>query len=307
MEGKMSNYEHGNNGQGHRRVNRIAVVIDFDNQKFTCAGLGMAFLPAVLMVMARELGEVIIASTFVDVSSLNLQERTILYKSGFELVDCPRLSRDKDTADFKIINHLGFLSSYVDFDVLLFASLDRDFIPAVQSVRNRGRQVFIVVPTLTSISELVYASDGYLIYENRMSSENTPLRRASIMLKEGQTQPNGDHEAFKHLMVLRQIVGVLVSELKPSKPLGFFTIVKKVEEALKQLGVESNGTKVQVYLDILKWHDVLKLTDVPVSVNPVTEGTARRFYRVDTDHVFVTTPLEAFQDQPVSQVDLLSN
>ncbi|OIO51900.1 hypothetical protein COY93_00330 [Candidatus Uhrbacteria bacterium CG_4_10_14_0_8_um_filter_58_22] len=90
---------------GHRRAEKVALVVDLENISFTCAGMGIAFSPATLMVMARELGEVIYATAFIDAQSLSTQDRIHLFKSGVTVVDCPRLSRGKDTVDPKIIEY----------------------------------------------------------------------------------------------------------------------------------------------------------------------------------------------------------
>ncbi|MFH2062757.1 MAG: NYN domain-containing protein [bacterium] len=297
---------------------KVILVLDLENFSLSLkgegfesvtGGEGLLFSPAGLLNVAREVGHVIRAMAFADASRLTIRQRDLLHGCGIEVIDCPRLRRDKDTADPNIISLLGFLARYVIFDTLIFASLDRDFIPAIQDLRNQGQAVLILKPANRSSSDLIGSADGFMTYEDLVDSEDSPLKRASDMLGRKQFSSNGDMEAFLVLVRLRQIVNVLLLEMRlDTTPLNFWAMVRglKKEGLFSELDWRPKDDELRHFLSVLRRHGVLVPAKVfPPTVTIVDNGQARKFFLVDTYHGFVLMPLKDFTDQLDSSDDVV--
>lgn len=94
--------------------------------------------PAGYMQLAGETGERLYFSRF----------RPGLVRAGFEVIDCPAVSRGgKNAADIRIvIDALDLLDHRTRFDEFVLASGDSDFTPLLQRLRTEDRRITIVSP-----------------------------------------------------------------------------------------------------------------------------------------------------------------
>lgn len=82
----------------------------------------------------------------------NSKWRSFFTKAGFEIVDCPPLSRqEKNGADIRIcLDVMDSLSSRVIYDEYVIASGDSDFTPLFQRIRADDRQITLLTTNPTS-------------------------------------------------------------------------------------------------------------------------------------------------------------
>lgn len=75
--------------------------------------------------------------------------RPNLVRAGFEVIDCPAVTRQgKNAADIRIVlDSLDLLAHRSRFDEFLFASGDADFTPLLQRIRAEDRRITIMSPS----------------------------------------------------------------------------------------------------------------------------------------------------------------
>jgi uncharacterized LabA/DUF88 family protein len=149
---------------------RVALLVDLDNFIASCSSKGVKVSPSKLMERARTAGNLVWAAVFVDSSTLSAHERSSWFANGFDICDCPKASAKddqarKDTVDPAIIKKLYSVADLLPVSEVLLASADRDFILAVQHLRNTGKRVRIVVPVPGERISLACYADGALVYK----------------------------------------------------------------------------------------------------------------------------------------------
>ena len=72
-----------------------------------------------------------------------------LVRAGFEVIDCPAVTRQgKNAADIRIVlDVLDLLSHRTRFDEFVLASGDADFMPLLQRIRAEDRRITIMSPS----------------------------------------------------------------------------------------------------------------------------------------------------------------
>jgi hypothetical protein len=85
-----------------------------------------------------------------------------LVRAGFEVVDCPSMTRGgKNAADIRmVIDALDLLASPVAYDEFVIASSDSDFAPLLHRIRAAARQIVVICPG--------YASSAYTCLADRL-------------------------------------------------------------------------------------------------------------------------------------------
>lgn len=78
--------------------------------------------------------------------------RPSLVRAGFEVVDCPAMTRaGKNAADIRlVIDALDLLASEAIYDEFVIASGDSDFAPLLQRLRSRDKRITVMTPSYTS-------------------------------------------------------------------------------------------------------------------------------------------------------------
>jgi len=78
--------------------------------------------------------------------------RTAFTEAGFEVVDCPRLTRGKNAADVRmVIDVLDAIAAEVAPEDILLATSDSDFLPLLHRLRARDRRCLLLAhPALAS-------------------------------------------------------------------------------------------------------------------------------------------------------------
>lgn len=161
-----------------RRRIRTALFVDFDNMfggllaLDRTVGLAFAESPEVWLTALQTFGladqyrDVLLRRVYLnpagwisdsklgnDSGRLYLQKfRPYLTQAGFEVVDCPALTRlNKNAADIRIvIDVLESLNSNASYDEFIIASSDADFTPLLQKLRAADRRTVIMSASTTS-------------------------------------------------------------------------------------------------------------------------------------------------------------
>lgn len=88
-----------------------------------------------------------------------------LVRAGFEVVDCPSLSRDKNAADIRIvIDALDLLEGPSRYEEFVIGSGDSDFTPLLRRLRAHDRRTALVAPGV-SATALLSLADTYIDFE----------------------------------------------------------------------------------------------------------------------------------------------
>ena len=133
---------------------RIAVFVDFDNQKVN---------PFSLLNMLSERGKVVIRRGYADWVE-SQPYRAMASKAGFELIDCPKLGGShKNSTDVRLtLDCLETCYEHPEIEVFVIVSADADFAPLVNKLRMKGRQTIIVAKS-DSVAELLkHACDEFI-------------------------------------------------------------------------------------------------------------------------------------------------
>ena len=95
--------------------------------------------------------------------------RPSLVRAGFEVIDCPVVSRGgKNAADIRmVVDALDLLGHRTHFDEFVLASGDSDFTPLLQRLRAEDRRITIISPgylssAYTAIADRVVDFDGMM-------------------------------------------------------------------------------------------------------------------------------------------------
>ncbi|MDO8621931.1 MAG: NYN domain-containing protein [bacterium] len=134
------------------------LVVDVENVARTCRDLHAPFRPEAVREVATQCGEIAFAFAVGNLLAVGQRDRELLTIAGFPLLHCARLpdgNGGKDTVDENIAN---LIHRFVDrgvVDGVILATDDRNFIPIMTHVRDRGLQLIrIAVRTGTELDRI---------------------------------------------------------------------------------------------------------------------------------------------------------
>lgn len=131
--------------------------------------------------------------------------RADFVKAGFEVLDCPTLTRGaKNAADIRIvIDALDLLNHRTHFDEFVFVSGDSDFTPLLYRLRAEGRRTAIVAPGRLSSAFSAVANEtfGFDRIGMLLGGAGRELPESlSATAPEPNQLPSGDEQAFARLI-----------------------------------------------------------------------------------------------------------
>ncbi|WP_158213636.1 NYN domain-containing protein [Sphingopyxis witflariensis] len=104
-----------------------------------------------------------------------------LVRAGFEVIDCPAVTRQgKNAADIRIVlDVLDLLAHHTRFDEFVIASGDADFTPLLQRIRAEDRRIAIMSPSYlasayTALADRIVDFDALVSILNGEAEETTP-------------------------------------------------------------------------------------------------------------------------------------
>lgn len=260
---------------------RVALIVDRDNFACGCNGKGITVSPATLKERAKAIGTPVWSAVFADSSKLTLQERCSWYSNGFDIHDCPRLPNGKgdgkDSVDPAIIEKLHALASFLTVDVVVLASADRDYLRAVQAIRDGGKQVRILVPTAADARALSTCADGVIVYKDAVTGGGPSAAAAAFVA--GKHRGNLPPEAQAVIDRLRAFVRHMDRKWELNKnKYGFMRLV--------QMFLETDEARDAA----LTVEDVRRLLQILHGQGVVTQhrSGAVSHYRLDRTHAFVS-------------------
>ncbi|MDP3770711.1 MAG: NYN domain-containing protein [bacterium] len=126
------------------RPPRFLLVVDVENVAKTCRDLHAPFRPEVIREVANQCGEVAFAFALGNLLAVSPRDRELLTLAGFPLLHCARLpdgNGGKDTVDENAQDLIGRFIDHNAVDGVILATDDRNFIPIMVRVRDRGRKL----------------------------------------------------------------------------------------------------------------------------------------------------------------------
>ena len=140
------------------RSARFLLVVDAENVLRTCRDLHAPFRPEVIREIANQYGEVAFAFALGNLLAITQRDRELLTFAGFPLLHCARLSDGnggKDTVDENAQDLIRRFLDHGAVDGVILATDDRNFIPIMVGVRDRGyRLIRIAVRTGTDLDRV---------------------------------------------------------------------------------------------------------------------------------------------------------
>ncbi|MCB0012671.1 MAG: NYN domain-containing protein [Anaerolineales bacterium] len=149
--------------------NDIAIFLDLDNIVIGATEVNLTFDVNTVLNAIREMtnGRVVLRRAYGDWRQ-NKKMPKQLASAGFELQSAVRLSSSsKNLADMQmVVDAMETLIDGHNFSTYVLVTGDRDFLPLVQTLRKRGKQVVGIGLKHTTSQSLIDLCDHYLFYED---------------------------------------------------------------------------------------------------------------------------------------------
>jgi uncharacterized LabA/DUF88 family protein len=153
--------------------NDVAIFLDLDNIVIGAVEANLTFDINLILdeIRAKTDGRIVLRRAYGDWRQReNLTKE--LATAGFELQSTVRLnSMSKNLADMQmVVDSMGTLIDGQSFSTYVLITGDRDFVPLIQALRKRGKQVIGMGVRHTSSGSLVNLCDDYMYYDDLASS-----------------------------------------------------------------------------------------------------------------------------------------
>lgn len=149
--------------------NDVAIFLDLDNIVIGAQEAKLNFDINLILdeVRARTNGRIVLRRAYGDWRQREYMTKE-LASAGFELQSTVRLNTmSKNLADMQlVVDSLGTLIDGQSFSTYVVITGDRDFVPLVQALRKRGKQVIGVGVRHTTSNSLVNLCDDYMYYDD---------------------------------------------------------------------------------------------------------------------------------------------
>jgi uncharacterized LabA/DUF88 family protein len=153
--------------------NDVAIFLDLDNLAIGAAEANLPFDVQLILRAVSELtnGRLVLRRAYGDWRQRQNTPKE-LAAAGFELQATVRLSNvSKNLADMQlVVDAMETLIDGHNFTTYVLATGDRDFVPLVQALRKRGKQVIGIGIRHTSSKSLASLCDHYVFYEELAES-----------------------------------------------------------------------------------------------------------------------------------------
>ena len=152
--------------------NDIAVFIDLDNVAIGASEANVKFDVQLLLRHIQEIteGRIVLRKAYADWRQHHHFPKS-LAAAGFELQSTVNFM-DKNLADMQmVVDAMETLVDGHDFATYILVTGDRDFMPLVQSLRKRGKEVIGIGIRHTSSSSLKSLVDRYIYYEDLVGKD----------------------------------------------------------------------------------------------------------------------------------------
>ena len=153
--------------------NDVAIFLDLDNIVIGAQEANLTFDINLILeeIRAKTNGRIVLRRAYGDWRQREHMTKE-LATAGFELQSTVRLNNmSKNLADMQmVVDSLGTLIDGQSFTTYVVITGDRDFVPLVQALRKRGKQVIGMGVRHTSSGSLVNLCDDYMYYDDIASS-----------------------------------------------------------------------------------------------------------------------------------------
>jgi uncharacterized LabA/DUF88 family protein len=153
--------------------NDVAIFLDLDNIVIGAQEANLTFDINLILeeIRAKTNGRIVLRRAYGDWRQREHMTKE-LATAGFELQSTVRLNNmSKNLADMQmVVDALGTLIDGQSFTSYVVITGDRDFVPLVQALRKRGKQVIGMGVRHTSSGSLVNLCDDYMYYDDMASS-----------------------------------------------------------------------------------------------------------------------------------------
>ncbi len=163
----------------------VALFVDFENVYISVREVyGQNPNFEYIMEKAAEYGRVIIARAYADWYRYQ-RVTNALYANGIEPVYVPtyyygqephKATAIKNSVDIHmVIDAMRTLYTHENIDVYVFVTGDRDFIPLIHAIRQKGKMCVVIGVADTASSHLAQSADEFLFY-HQLSDDIRPAR-----------------------------------------------------------------------------------------------------------------------------------
>jgi uncharacterized protein (TIGR00288 family) len=125
---------------------RVGIFLDIPNVETASYKADMPFEPGMIRERARTFGNVIMARAYGIVYLKRPISNGVMTASreGFEFVSLVQVDEGRKDIDTRMTSDLVEAACGEDIDVIVIASGDSDFIPALRIARKRGKKVIVM-------------------------------------------------------------------------------------------------------------------------------------------------------------------
>ena len=245
----------GTNGDGV--VNDVALLIDWENLKYSLAQRGLRPNVAALRSAAERFGRIVYGRAYADWQDhSHRDDASGLYQAGLEPVYVPTRrynegaeTRVKDSVDVKLTaDCIEASHQYPHIKTFIIVSGDHGFLHVVNTLRPRSKQVVVVGVSWSTARQLTEPADVVLYYDLDVDK---PLSESNAT-----PQPAQSTAPQKVTPQIAQAADTVVSqgggsELEPDKRAVAdalhlaMTVVREFREAARDLSVSSLGQEMQ--------------------------------------------------------------
>ncbi len=270
-----------------KKDGKVFAVVDYENMRHNVHLVDHEALGPWLMSHLVRLGSLAFAFVIVDVTLVDQDEARSLTESGFILIHSPKsriISRgqQKDTVDPNAVEVIHrVLAECPEVTTLALASGDRDFNPALQTWKQRGRRIIILGHGGVS---RVLRENAHQVYDLRPTAQQAldDFRRS---LRECKTSEQFGEIRHPSVEMIRDEVARCFREVAQQ-----YYRSDRAEHVTRLFLIR----RLQKHFPAWEQPDVEHLVDALVeTVLDVHHGVEGRWYTLEEFHPFVRYALDA--------------
>ena len=229
--------------------NDVAVYLDLDNLLIGAIEANLRFDVDLILHHIKQItgGRVVLRRAYGDWRQRANMTRS-LAAAGFELQSTVRLgSNSKNLADMQmVVDAMGTLVDRQEFNSYVLITGDRDFVPLVQALRRRGKQVIGVGVKHTTSQRLTQLCDAFIYYDAIAAEANKEVGEdLSEMIVRALDQLLHDMDRIPASLLKQRIQAISKGTFAHS-PHGRRSFSKVLNEYPEILQLEQEGTTLFV-------------------------------------------------------------
>lgn len=209
-----------------KKLQRVAILVDYDNFRSQCRNRRIEVDWQKLKDRVGEYGHVVLAAAYTDVRQLpddvgekDEREDIKMMRAGFLLVHCSKLrtantTYRKDMVDNFIANLMSLIAFLEpEIDIVVIASVDRDFIVPINALKDAKKTVYVLTPTRFENPELRRVAGNRIIYHKEAEVAHDERRKVIEAISDGDFSLEGEPAARAYLESLFLLIALMRHKL----------------------------------------------------------------------------------------------